>query len=621
MHLLVWGPSRLHRELAEFCKADLINEYEKITEGRPLIFDETWTGGYFTLCRVRVQKLDSLVESVASSVLISSLVRIDRIDTTLKGAMMGRKVVKHAYNVDEDCSVLANRQLKHACNATNAQVLTEGIHGAEEEPSSVFLINGRYMVGTILHEPSGNTQSSSVVERGPTTLDPLLARLSLQFANVFPGSIVLDPCCGSGSIPITAHREYHTQVLFSDVQLANVSLTKSATGIGDGLAADVMRLRFRENSIDAIVTDIPYGHREEIRGCACEADMLKHLAEMAGRLLVPGGRLVVWTHAVTDHVREFIDEIRLNILFLLKEKKHGLQRHLVVLKKDGVQRQWTQTVVSPKERIISNKALQRNLPYRMIRQQKQVLDVWRCAWLGDTAALEKYFQDGRGDANLRDDFGRTPLLFACGYGRVTAATVLLNQGADPNMCDSKSKMNSLHRAAARGHTEIIEILAQQQSIDLLATSACGQNAMHYCAQFGWTDSVEALLRVLSQRGEAVACLRAADQEGRMPLHLACQWNKHKVVRQLLETGIYNPNEKTACQSQWRPAHIAAQWGHQEVLDVLCSFAADLDLPSGPPYYSTPMQEAVRWGRVLWEPRNGSLGVERRKHVDQCPADD
>lgn len=597
MHLLVWGPSRVHRELAEFCKAELINEYEKRTEGRPLTFDETWTGESFTLCRV--QKLGSLVESVASSVLISSLVRIDRIDTTLKGAMMGRKLVLHAYNVDEDCSVLANRQLKNACNAANLQILTEGIHGTEEEPSSAFLINGRYLVGTILYEPSGNTQSSSVVERGPTTLDPLLARLSLQFANIFPGSIVLDPCCGSGSIPITAHRDYHTQVLFSDVQEANVSLTKSATGIGDGLVADVMRLRFRENSIDAIVTDIPYGHREEIRGCACEADMLKHLAETAGSMLVPGGRLVVWTHAVTDHLREFIDSIGLDVLFLLKEKKHGLQRHLVVLKKDGVQRKWTQKVLlRTKEHIISNKALQRNLPYRVIRQQKEVLDVWRCAWLGDTASLEKYFQDGPGDANLRDDFGRTPLLFACGYGRMKAAIMLLNQGADPNMCDSKSKMNALHRAAARGHTEIIELLAQQQSIDLLATSACGQNAMHYCAQFGWTDSTEALLRVLSQRGEAVACLVAADQEGRMPLHLACQWNKHRVVRQLLETGIYNPNEKTACQSQWRPAHFATRWGHQKVLDVLCSFGADLDLPSGPPYYSTPMQEAVRWGRSL-----------------------
>lgn len=588
MHLLVWGPSRLHRELAEFCKAELLNEYGKRTQGKPLTFDETWNGESFTLCRI--QELDTLVESVASSVLVSSLVRIDRIDKTLKGAMMDKKTVVHAYNVDECCSVVANKQLKHAANQ-------EGLH-AGGEPSSVFLIDGIYMVGTVVHDSPGEHQSLSAMERGPTTLDPLLARLSLQFANVYPGSIVLDPCCGSGSIPIAAHRVYNTRVLFSDVQLANVSLANSAAGIGDGLAADVMRLRFRENSIDAIVTDIPYGHREEIYGCACELDMLKHLAEMAQSILVPGGRLVVWTHAVTDRLQEFTDAIELHILFCLKERKHGLQRQLLVLRKQGAQRQWTPKVFSPKERIISDRALQRNVPYRVIRQQKEVLDIWRCAWVGDTASLEKYFQDGSGDANLQDDFGRTPLLFACGYGRVKATSLLLNQGADPNICDSKTKMNCLHRAAARGHSEIIKILVQHQTINLLATSACGQNAMHYCAQFGWTDSFEVLLRVLSQRGEAAACLAMADDKGRTPLHLASSWGKHNIVRQLLESGISDPNEKTVCRSQWRPAHFAARWGHVQVLDVLRAFGANLDLASGPPYFSTPMQEAIRWGRTL-----------------------
>ena len=52
----------------------------------------------------------------------------------------------------------------------------------------------------------------------------------------------------------------------------------------------------------------------------------------------------------------------------------------------------------------------------------------RAAWMGDTKAIREYLSGG-GCPNAPDARGRTPLVFAAGYGRAAAAQLLLSAGA------------------------------------------------------------------------------------------------------------------------------------------------------------------------------------------------
>ena len=115
---------------------------------------------------------------------------------------------------------------------------------------------------------------------GPTTLRATICASMLQLANIEPGEIVVDPMCGGGSIPIEGAiafnrgfhigGDYHEKAVFrssENFESLSKSLTK-ATGSkackrlpGDILQWDVTRLPLRDNSVDAFITDLPFGKR------------------------------------------------------------------------------------------------------------------------------------------------------------------------------------------------------------------------------------------------------------------------------------------------------------------------------------------------------------------------
>ncbi len=58
---------------------------------------------------------------------------------------------------------------------------------------------------------------------------------------------------------------------------------------------------------------------------------------------------------------------------------------------------------------------------------------------------------------IRDKNNMTPLLFACRYGKLDAALMLLNKGASVD-AEDKQGCSSLMLAASWGHEEIIQLL-------------------------------------------------------------------------------------------------------------------------------------------------------------------
>jgi tRNA (guanine10-N2)-dimethyltransferase len=129
----------------------------------------------------------------------------------------------------------------------------------------------------------------------PGVMMPRMARTLINIGGVQAGDTVLDPFCGTGGILIEADL-LGTRAVGSDfdplmVQGSRLNLPGSAL-----MLADATDLPFCSQSIDAVVTDFPYGQSV----CIKKADTMDRLyGDALGeiqRVLKPGKKAVVVTH-------------------------------------------------------------------------------------------------------------------------------------------------------------------------------------------------------------------------------------------------------------------------------------------------------------------------------------
>jgi tRNA (guanine10-N2)-dimethyltransferase len=153
-----------------------------------------------------------------------------------------------------------------------------------------------------------------------------MARALINISLVRPGERVFDPFCGTGGILLEA-REIGARILGSDFDPLMVAGYRQNLPGADAMIADATAIPLSDHSLDAVVTDLPYGQSVRIRAESMNKLYDGSLAEIR-RILRPERRAVIVTHRnITD-----IAARHFTILQAHEQRVHkSLTRRILVL--------------------------------------------------------------------------------------------------------------------------------------------------------------------------------------------------------------------------------------------------------------------------------------------------
>lgn len=179
---------------------------------------------------------------------------------------------------------------------------------------------------------------------GPTTLKPNIAYCLLRLAQIKQGDVVLDPMCGCGSIGLEGEMAYpySFQVLGENhpdaVNRAEMNFQELERNITSSLRYtvcqwDIHHLPLRTESVDAIVTDLPFGKKMGTR----KSNMLMYprALEECARVCRPGARLVMLTQHMRAMKKALSESPLLIVVCMYKINMGGLNVFVYVMKRVG----------------------------------------------------------------------------------------------------------------------------------------------------------------------------------------------------------------------------------------------------------------------------------------------
>jgi predicted RNA methylase len=148
---------------------------------------------------------------------------------------------------------------------------------------------GQFVAGLRLSDVAMRQHEGRDVERSGA-LRPTVAAMMVSLAGSAEG-VLLDPCCGSGTILGEALAAGWTDVHGSDIDPEAVVIARRNAPKAQVTAHDVRALDRPDGSVAAVVSNLPFGRQYTVQGD--DAGWLASaLAEMA-RVVRPGGRVVL----------------------------------------------------------------------------------------------------------------------------------------------------------------------------------------------------------------------------------------------------------------------------------------------------------------------------------------
>jgi tRNA (guanine10-N2)-dimethyltransferase len=163
----------------------------------------------------------------------------------------------------------------------------------------------------------------------PGVMMPRTVRALINLSCSRQGDIILDPFCGTGGTLIEAG-EMGIGALGSDFDPLMVAGSRINVRNGSILAADATALPLRGNTIDAVVTDLPYGQSVCIRKEGTMERLYNSALSEICRVIKKGRRAVVVTHRDIEPIAA----LYFTVLQRHEQRVHkSLTRRILVLEK------------------------------------------------------------------------------------------------------------------------------------------------------------------------------------------------------------------------------------------------------------------------------------------------
>lgn len=153
-------------------------------------------------------------------------------------------------------------------------------------------------------------------------LRPELAYLICSFAKIPPQSLILEPFCGYGSIPVQLSKRFNfAKLLVSDIDSEKIELVSQKKALQKeaikvSLQDALVLPQIENNSIDLIISDPPWGFYEDI-GDICE--FYRNMFNSFRRVLKQDGKMVILT-ARTEELKKITTEQNI----LIEDSLHTL---------------------------------------------------------------------------------------------------------------------------------------------------------------------------------------------------------------------------------------------------------------------------------------------------------
>ena len=157
---------------------------------------------------------------------------------------------------------------------------------------------GRLVAGLRLADASARRPARRPADR-PGTLPPAVAALLVGLAGE-PGDVLLDPCCGSGTILGEALAAGWPAVQGLDIDPEAVAAARCNVPGAGVLEGDARSIDLPGETVDAIVSNLPFGPEYEAKG-DMRIWLTGALNEMA-RVTRPGGRVVFLVPSIPNNV-------------------------------------------------------------------------------------------------------------------------------------------------------------------------------------------------------------------------------------------------------------------------------------------------------------------------------
>ena len=204
---------------------------------------------------------------------------------------------------------------------------------------------------------------------------------------------------------------------------------------------------------------------------------------------------------------------------------------------------------------------------------------------------------GGATVDMTDAWGRTALHFAVRRADLKIVELLLSSGADIETEDNKgltplnyafSSDDILHRREPKENSE--DLLQSMLNSTKKRVSLYKRDFVNVAYPMARTCETESVIIKLLEDNSSHLSQR--NDDGQMLIHVAAEFNKHRVVKWLIEKTGLNPNISDAVG--WQPLHYAAKGGNRETFVYLLK-QHGADVNSATPSGWTPMWILTRNG--------------------------